>query len=542
MARERKKAAKKAPVISATRTGDKESSAKPAVIAGSAQDPFYHSTGQYKDVTLPDGRVVRALDVGSTKPPAALEVGMVSPASGLTITGTERNMAKEREAMNIGYTKEYIESRGGINSQGYFNDTPISGQLTAAEYKTVTKPDGTIDTPAMARILQEKQIAELIAQGVSPKEANRRIASQYGQFGISYTPTEGEEVTTDMFGTFGTGMGGTTGGMGGGTVGTGTGTGTVGITGTGGISTFDTGRTLAKDTFKQTLASFFGADEAAKPWTDELYNEVAKSYRSGSSIEESFNLTLLNARNNPNLKTFTDRFKGIYALQDMKQAGKPVIVPTIAEYVTSQAKMADIFNQAGLPELATESFTTDLISKGQSVSTVADSIAQVYNRIDSAPKAIKDTLSRYFPTVDRPTLAKTLLLGEKGVKQLTDDLAKFEVLAAAEQQGIAATPTLPGGLTEERAGEYARMGETYGSIMPKFARVAQATPTVSKLAGISRREDIGQAGVESAVIRGTAKELEELQRISEEEAARFSGRAGVANVGLASQRRANRAF
>lgn len=343
-------------------------------------------------------------------------------------------------------------------------------------------------------------------------------------------------------GVFGTGTG--TGGMGGGIVGTGTGTGTgtVGITGTGGISTFDTGRTLAKDTFKQTLASFFGADEAAKPWTDELYNEVAKSYRSGSSIEESFNLTLLNARNNPNLKTFTDRFKGIYALQDMKQAGKPVIVPTIAEYVTSQAKMADIFNQAGLPELATESFTTDLISKGQSVSTVADSIAQVYNRIDSAPKAIKDTLSRYFPTVDRPTLAKTLLLGEKGVKQLTDDLAKFEVLAAAEQQGIAATPALPGGLTEERAGEYARMGETYGSIMPKFARVAQATPTVSKLAGISRREDIGQAGVESAVIRGTAKELEELQRLSEEEAARFSGRAGVANVGLASQRRANRAF
>ena len=49
-----------------------------AVVLGSAQDPFYHSTGQYKDVTLPDGRVVRAPDVGSTKPPAATEIGMVS--------------------------------------------------------------------------------------------------------------------------------------------------------------------------------------------------------------------------------------------------------------------------------------------------------------------------------------------------------------------------------------------------------------------------------------------------------------------------------
>ncbi len=68
--------------------------------------------------------------------------------------------------MAIGYTKEYIASRGGINAQGYFNDTPLSGQLSAAEYRSVTKADGTIDTPSMARILQTKQIEELISQGV----------------------------------------------------------------------------------------------------------------------------------------------------------------------------------------------------------------------------------------------------------------------------------------------------------------------------------------------------------------------------------------
>jgi hypothetical protein len=115
-------------------------SATPAVVPGSAQDPFYQSTGVMKDVTLPDGRTVRALDVGSTRPPAATTIGMVSPSSGLTITGTERNAAKEAEARAIGMTKEYIASRGGINAQGYFNDTPISRQLTAAEYKTVTVP------------------------------------------------------------------------------------------------------------------------------------------------------------------------------------------------------------------------------------------------------------------------------------------------------------------------------------------------------------------------------------------------------------------
>ena len=126
-------------------------------------------------------------DAAASKTPTkstGLGVGAVSPVSGLTITGTQRTAAKEAEAMAIGYTKEYIASRGGINAQGYFNDTPLSGQLSAAEYRSVTKADGTIDTPSMARILQTKQIEELISQGVPREEATRRISAQYGEFGI----------------------------------------------------------------------------------------------------------------------------------------------------------------------------------------------------------------------------------------------------------------------------------------------------------------------------------------------------------------------
>ena len=123
---------------------------------------------------------------------AAPKVGSVSEVSGLKITGTERNAAKEAEAKAIGYSAEYIASRGGINAQGYFNDTPLSGQLSAAEYKSVTKPDGTINTSGMARILQEKQIAELVSQGMSKDEATRRISAQYGEFGIGGgTPAAG---------------------------------------------------------------------------------------------------------------------------------------------------------------------------------------------------------------------------------------------------------------------------------------------------------------------------------------------------------------
>jgi len=344
----------------------------------------------------------------------------------------------------------------------------------------------------------------------------------------------------------GTGSGAGTGTGSGAGTGAGAGVGSGAGTGAGNFNTgnISTGPTLAKDVFKQTLALFFGEAELSKGWMDELYNVVSKYYRNGVEVADALNMSLLDARNNPNLKTFTDRFKGIYALQDLRQSGKPVKVPTIAEYVAAQAGMADIFNQVGLGELGSEQFTGDLIGKGNSVSTVAEKIAKTFQRIDMAPKEIKDTLSRYFPTVDRPLLAKTLLLGQKGVDQLVDELNKYDILAAAEQQGVGALGAkgVLGGVTEDRAQNYARLGYSYSEILPKFGQVREVTPTVSKLAGISKAKDIGQLGVEQALIAGLAQPMEDIKKLGEEEIGRFSAKAGRADMGLASQRRANRAF
>jgi len=309
----------------------------------------------------------------------------------------------------------------------------------------------------------------------------------------------------------------------------------------GSVEGTSTTRTLGRDQFKNSLALFFGAAEAAKPWVDALYDVVSKFYRTGSDVNESFNLALQDARNNPALKPFTDRFKGIYALQDLKLTGKPVLVPTIAEYVVSQAKMADVLREANLGDLATDDFTTELISKGNSVTTIAEKIAKAYQRIDMAPKAIKNTFSRFFPTVDRTKLAKTLLLGEKGVNELVDELETFEVLASAEQQGLGAINRI-GGVDLGRAQEYARSGQTYASLTPQFSKIARALPTTTKLSQISKLEDIGQVGLEKALISQSAKELEQLELLGEQEMARYSGKAGRAELGLPSQRRANRAF
>lgn len=522
-------------------TTDSAASKTPAVVPGSANDPFYQSTGVMKDVTLPDGRTIRALDVGSTKPPPATTVGMVSPASGLTITGTERNAAKEAEARAIGYTKEYIASRGGINAQGYFNDTPISGQLTAEEQKQVRKPDGTTDTNAMAAILIKKQYDEAIAAGANPADTVRKLQGQYGNlFNMSSLPTDetggmgglGTSLTGLSF--FGDLPGGTTGGMGGTTTGGTTGGTTLsaGLPGTG-----VTGPTLAKDVFKTTLGLFFGTEEMAKPWVDQLYTSMSKFYKTGATIDESYNLALQDVRNNPEMADFTKRFKGIYDLQDLRQAGKPVTVPTVAEYVATQSKMADVLRASNLGELATEEFLTGIIGKAIPASVFAERVTQIFDRIDFAPNEVKETIKTYYPNLTRTQIAKAIIGGEKSSKDLARELAGYEVLTAAQQQGLGAQ-TLPGGVTVERATELGAMGETYQSALGKFGRVAQALPTATKLAGISGTEPLSQADLENIVFRNSVRETQALEALTKEEEARFAGKAGtIGSKSFASQAR-----
>jgi len=298
---------------------------------------------------------------------------------------------------------------------------------------------------------------------------------------------------------------------------------------------------LASDVFKQTLALFFGPAEMAKPWANELYKVVSKYYKTGGvTAEEAFNMALLESRNNPALADFTKRFKGIFALQDMEQQGKAVTVPTIAEYFATESKMGDMLKASNLGELANEDFLGDVLGKGVSATEFGNRITNIFDRIDIAPDVTKKTIARFFPTLDRVQLAKALALGEKGAKQLQQDLAGYEVLGAAESQGLGVSPTLPGGVTESQAQQIAKAGGTFASTLPQFGQIARARETEQKLAEISGVKSIGVTGLTSAVISRSAAELKALEDLTMQEEARFAGKAGMSPTALRSQSRANR--
>lgn len=304
-------------------------------------------------------------------------------------------------------------------------------------------------------------------------------------------------------------------------------------------TTTNAGPTLASNVFKNTLALFFGADEMTKPWVDQLYKSVSGFYKTGSTVEEAFNMAVLESEKNPAMVDFTKRFKGIYALQKMKQAGKAVTVPTIAEYFATESKMGDMLKASNLGEIANEDFLGDVLGKGVSATEFGNRITQIFDRIDNAPRATKNILNRFFPYLDRISLAKALALGEKGATMLQQDIAGYEVLAAGEFQGLGLSEENPMGLTVARASDIAKSGGTYASTVGQFGQIKKAMPIVSSLEQISNKTDrLGQVGLEKALIGKSAKELTVLEQLTAEEEARYLARSGsIGPRGLASQAR-----
>lgn len=295
-------------------------------------------------------------------------------------------------------------------------------------------------------------------------------------------------------------------------------------------TTTTTGPTLAIDTFKATLALFFGQTEMAKPWANELYNVTSKYYKTGSTIDESFNLALQDARNNPALTEFTKRFQGIYALQDKKIAGQAVSVPTIAEYYAAESKMGDVLRQAGLGSIATEDYLGGVIGKGLSVTDVGNYINGIYTEIQNLPQDIKDSVMTNYPNMDSVSLAKAILTGDKGFTQLQKELTSQELFGAAKRQGLAYDPILnPGGVTMERATQYAAEGLDLATGLTKFGQVAAAAPRVNVLSELTANKQLAltQAELESAVIGKNASQIRKMEQLAAEEAARYQASSGT---------------
>ena len=296
-------------------------------------------------------------------------------------------------------------------------------------------------------------------------------------------------------------------------------------------------RTLAIDTFRNTLSLFFGAEEVAQPWVNALYNVTSKYYKTGSTVDESLNLALQDVRNNPELTTFTKRFKGLYDLQDKLAKGEVVEVPTIAGFFKSQQALGDAMVMAGLPDLNNREFLGDVLGTGKSVLETTALINQVFAAIDNAPEALKKDLAMVAPGADRTSIARALLLGKQGAAALNKQIEAATVFSAAKSQGLA--------IDMKTAADYAARGFGYGETLTTAGNVMRGAAPLEKLTEISTGKAVtpeqAQATMQQSLFENNVMAQEQIRLEAEKEAARFGSRPGtMGSRSLASRNRANK--
>lgn len=294
-----------------------------------------------------------------------------------------------------------------------------------------------------------------------------------------------------------------------------------------GSTSAEGGRSLSVDAFRNTLALLIGKEEADKPYIPELYRLASGFFKTGSTIEESMNLALREAKEKNTIPEFTQRFRPIFALEEMRRKGIAIKVPTIAELVKSQEQLGEVLRMSNFADLANENFLNDIFSTGKSVLESTNIIKNVFNAIDNAPKEWKDMVAQRIPFADRTTLAKALLTGEKGAEELERKVQSIGLQAQAKIQGV----NLGVGASEQL---YSK-GFRYGTSGTQFGQAGQLMQRGSFLRSLTGEAPVTQEQAFSAVFDKAASDLDSLAKVEEAERLRFQGRSGSAK--LASQTR-----
>lgn len=441
-------------------------------------------------------------------------VGSVSQVSGLTITGSQRSAAKEKEALDVGYSKEYIASRGGINNQGYFNDTPLSGQLTASEQREVSNPDGTTNTVAMARILQEKQIAELVNKGMSLSDATAKVSAQYGEYGIGGVTggydAQGNPVAGGQYDSKGNLVG--------------TGTGTSGL----GTSTGMDAKKVDAIAAISALLSSYGIGDLSGPITE----AVQKGYTSD---------TIQLIMQDPNSKdplavAYQTRFA---ANKARSAAGKPVLSP--AAYLAAERTYTEVLRSYGVSTLATKDTLSSFISNDISATEVADRVGLAIDRVKNADPFTKTALAEYYPSLNQTDIVSALLSPTEGLPTLKRKIQLAEIGGAAAVQGLKTGLTSTSELSKEYsnvmtgglgAEALASFGISQAEARKGYQTVASITPRAEFLSSISGGEDYTRLQAEQEAFLGLASAKRARESLTAQEEARFKGASGMTKSSL----------
>jgi hypothetical protein len=224
---------------------------------------------------------------------------------------------------------------------------------------------------------------------------------------------------------------------------------------------------------------------------------------------------------------FARRFTGNVKLR--KEGIEPL---SPAEYLEQESRYREVLSTRGLGELASRSTFGDLIGNQVSPFELEDRVTKVFDIYDNADAGLKSELQstlKLDPLSTRTSVAKALLLGDKGSTELQRQVRTAEVGVEARTRGLDVTA----------AEELARMGVTREQARAGFEQISLTQPRLTQLSEIYTRETPDALGLQRELEREQFQGLQSQRRrrLAEQEQAAFMGQSGTAGSQSLGRRR-----
>jgi hypothetical protein len=150
-------------------------------------------------------------------------------------------------------------------------------------------------------------------------------------------------------------------------------------------------------------------------------------------------------------------------------------------------------------------------------------VSLVVDRVQNADPALKETIKKFYPSLDQSDLVAYFLSPTENLPKLQEKVTAAEIGTAALSQGLATDVSTATGL--------AQYGVDRATALKGYANVAEILPESKKLSDIygEAKIDYTQKTAEEEVFKGSADAASKRKRLASLERASFQGDSGVSS-------------
>lgn len=476
----------------------------PVVVGGT---PFGQAAPTPKPVTLAEAK---SLGFSST--------------TGISKVGDtyvfDKSLAPERG----GFQSVGVAKPGEVQMTPYYGDVTGAYRLTQEQYAAAGSTGGVMNTGALATAMQENEIKDLMAQGLTREQAIARVSPQYGKYGIPIPPQIQNAINQASQAV---------------------------------VTAQVSGNTQALSIAQAALASAQNAANAYTTSTTEAAKNAAVAAATTAAAEAErvatqreavgkivadrfakYGLATLGtkildlARQGYTESTITlelqntDEYKTRFAA-NIQREKKGLSVLTPAEYLSVEDAYRQTLRAYGLTQFDNDAYVKQFIENDVSPSELSTRVVTAVQRVQNADPAVARTLRDYYGVGDVDMVAYVLDPNQQLTK-IQRQVAAAEIGTAARLQGLEAGVSV--------SEQLAAQGITQAEAQKGYATIADILPTAEKLSSIygTQLEGYGQAEAEQEVFNTLASAQRKRRALIERETGTFAGRSGMSRTSLTS--------